>query len=51
MCMLLGFRGDLSAVPFLMGQVELLEKQWPDKSYSQRPQLALYELRARFGKV
>jgi hypothetical protein len=51
MCLLLGFRGDASAVPFLMAQVELLEKQWPDKSYSQGPLLALHELQARFGKI
>jgi hypothetical protein len=51
LCMLLGFRGDMGAVPFLMAQVELMEKQWPNKNYEQGPLLALYELQARFGKV
>jgi len=48
LCLVLGFRGDDSCIPFLMEQVELFEKQFPQKSFNQGPLLALYELRERF---
>ncbi len=49
-CLVLGFRADESAIPFLMAQVDELEKHWPRESYAQAPLLALYELKARFGE-
>ena len=49
MCLVLGFRADESAVPFLMAQVEEMERKWPRDSFAQGPLLALYEMRARFG--
>lgn len=48
MCLVLGFRADVSAVPFLMNQVEFMEKRYPRDSFSQGPLLALHELCARF---
>ena len=51
MCLALGFRGDASIVPFLMAQVDLMEKRWPNESFSQGPLLALHELKARFNTV
>ncbi len=48
LCLVLGFRGDVSAVPFLMKEVERFEQCYPDKSYEQGPLLALYELKYRF---
>ena len=51
MCLVLGFRADESAVPFLIAQVEEMEKNWPKENYAQAPLLALYELKARFGEA
>lgn len=49
LCLVLGFRGDVSMVPFLKREVARFESGYPDKEYSQGPLLALYELNARFG--
>lgn len=49
LCLVLGFRGDTSAVPLLMKEVERFEQWYPDKSYEQGPLLALYELKDRFN--
>ena len=51
LCLVLGFRADTDAIPFLLQQVDLFEKQFPDKSYEQGPLMALYEIRARFRTV
>lgn len=48
LCLVLGFRGDASAVPFLMKEVDRFERWYPNDSYDQGPLLALYELKARF---
>lgn len=48
LCLVLGFRGDASAVPLLVKEVERFEQWYPDKSYEQGPLLALYELKDRF---
>lgn len=48
LCLVLGFRGDISAVPFLIKEVERFEHGYPEKSYNQGPLLALYELKERF---
>ena len=49
MCLVLGFRADTEAIPFLMEQVDYMEKHWPNDSFSQGPLLALHEFRARFS--
>lgn len=48
LCLVLGFRGEVTLVPFLMKEVERFERWYPDESYDQGPLLALYELKARF---
>ncbi len=48
LCLVLGFHGDVSAVPFLIKEVDRLERWYPDKNYEQGPLLALYELKERF---
>lgn len=50
LCLVLGFRGDVSLIPFLMNEVERFERYYPDKDYEQGPLLALYELKERFGR-
>ena len=50
MCLVLAFRGDMTDVVFLMGQVDYFEKNYPDKSHEQAPLIALYELKARYSK-
>ena len=49
LCLVLGFRGDVSIIPFLMKEVERFERYYPNKDYEQGPLLALYELKERFG--
>lgn len=49
LCLVLGFRGDVTAVPFLMKEVERFERWYPNEDYEQGPLLALYELKERFG--
>ncbi len=49
LCLVLGFRGDVSIIPFLMKEVQRFEQHYPDKNYEQGPLLALYELKERFS--
>ena len=51
LCLVLGFRADAEAIPFLMQQVERFESQFPEQSLEQAPLLALCEMRARFRTV
>lgn len=51
LCLVLGFRANTDAIPFLMQQVDSFVKQFPDKSYEQGPLMALYEIRARFRTI
>lgn len=51
LCLVLGFRATVDAVPFLMQQVEAFEQQFPDESFEQAPILALSEICARFRTV
>ncbi len=48
--LVLGFRADTDAIPFLMQQVDFFEKRFPDTTYDQAPLMALYEIRERFRK-
>ena len=46
--MVLGFRGDVSMIDFLMSEAERLENEYPDESFDQGPTLAVQELAVRF---
>ena len=48
LCLVLGFRANVDAIPFLMEQVERFEKRFPEETFDQGPLMALYEIRARF---
>ncbi len=51
LCLVLGFRADPEAIPFLMQQVDFFEKRFPSETYDQGPLMALYEIRERFRTV
>ncbi len=51
MCLVLGFRADVSVVPFLMKQVDYFEREFPDESFDQAPLIALQEIEERFRDV
>ena len=51
LCLVLGFRADPDAIPFLMQQVEVFETRFPSETFDQGPVLALSELKARFRTV
>ena len=53
LCLVLGFRADTDAIPFLMEQVERFEKRFPEETFDQGPLMALYEIQARAkeGKI
>lgn len=46
-CLVLGFRGDVSMISFLMKEAERMEKEYPKEYYDQGPALAVQELSAR----
>ena len=48
LCLVLGFRGDVSMIDFLMNEAERLENEYPDESFDQGPTLAVQELAVRF---
>lgn len=47
-CLVLGFRGDVSLVPFLMDEARRMVKEYPNKYYDQGPALAVRELAVRY---
>lgn len=47
-CLVLGIRGDVGAIPFLMEEAKRLERLYPDEGYDQGPAIAVEELAARF---
>ena len=51
LCLVLGFRAGLDAIPFLMQHVETFETRFPSETCDQGPILALSELKARFRTV
>ena len=51
LCLVLGFRASTDVIPFLVQQVDVFEKHFPDKSCEHVPLMALYERRARFRTV
>lgn len=50
-CLVLGFRADPDAIPFLMQQVEAFEGHFPSEAFEQGPILALSHLKTRFRTV
>lgn len=46
-CLVLGFRGDVSMISFLIKEAERMEKEYPKEYYDQGPALAVQELSAR----
>lgn len=48
LCLVLGFRGEVELIPFLMKETERLEKAYPKETYAQAPILAVQELAVRF---
>ncbi len=47
-CLLLGLRGELDLIPFLIACYTRLSTSYPDQTYHQGPLVALHELRYRF---
>ena len=48
LCLVLGFRGDVSMIDFLMQEADRLEREYPKESFDQGPALAVQELAVRF---
>ena len=48
LCLVIGFRGDVEMIPFLMKETERLERTYPQETYAQGPILAIQELAVRF---
>ena len=46
-CLILGFRGEKSLIPFLMEEAKRMEREYPDETYDQEPVLAVQELAER----
>ena len=46
--LIIGFRGDVEMIPFLMKETERLERMYPQEAYAQGPILAIQELAVRF---
>lgn len=44
LCLVLGFRGDIGMIPFLIKEAKRMEKEYPDETYDQGPTLAVHEL-------
>lgn len=41
LCLVIGFRGDVEMIPFLMKETERLERMYPQETYAQGPILAI----------
>lgn len=48
LCLVLGFRGRVEMIPFLMEEARRFESRYPDETYDQGPALAVQELAARY---
>lgn len=48
LCLVIGFRGDVEMIPFLMKETERLERMYSQETYAQGPILAIQELAVRF---
>lgn len=47
-CLILGFRGEKSLIPFLIEEAKRMEREYPDETYDQGPVLAVQELANRY---
>lgn len=47
-CLILGFRGEVELIPFLIKEAERFEKEYPEEDFEQAPILAVQELAVRF---
>lgn len=48
LCLVLGFRGDVDMIEFLIKEAERFERDYPNESFDQGPALAVQELAVRF---
>lgn len=48
LCLVIGFRGDVEMIPFLMKETERLERMYPQETYAQGSILAIQELTVRY---
>ena len=48
LCLVIGFRGDVEMIPFLMKETERLERMYLQETYAQGPILAIQELTVRY---
>lgn len=48
LCLVLGFRGDVGLIDFLMKEAKRLEREYPFEAFDQGPALAVQELAVRF---
>ena len=48
LCLVLGFRGNIDMIEFLIKEAERLEREYPNESFDQGPALAVQELAVRF---
>lgn len=44
LCLVLGLRGEVHMIPFLIAEAKRMEKEYPDETYDQGPTLAVHEL-------
>ena len=49
LCLVLGFRGEVNMIPFLMKEAERMENEYPRETFDQGPALAVQELAVRHG--
>ena len=49
-CVVLGFRGEESIIPWMLERFYEMKKMYPDETYDQGPLMALHELKHRFYK-
>lgn len=47
LCLVIGFRGKVEMIPFLMKETKRLERMYPQETYAQGPILAIQELAVR----
>lgn len=48
LCLVLGFRGEVEMIPFLMEEAQRFEREYPEEAYDQGPMLAVQELAVRY---
>jgi len=51
LCLVLGFHGDVSLIPFLMNEVERFERYYPNKHYDRGPILHYMSWKKDLGEL